>query len=405
MNTNGTDPPTIDPPPTVIYDCTLGQIATRAARHTEIDPAALMLCLAATIGATIGPGPHTWFGEERHPALIWVALVGPSGVARKSTTIKRALKLVSDVDPAITDRIISGLGSGEALADAFRPTNPGDRHDPRCIIREHELARILRVCRREGSTLSAMLRDAWDGHRLETRTRTAGTVTVTDHHIALLAAITPTELRTCIDDTLLQGGFANRVLWVPVPPGRPHLKLRPDIPEPGSSPLTPIIHHARRRAEIPFSGEALQHLTERYGTHRRQLDLLDDTPLAAIHARHWPHTVRLALVICLCDQATHISEQHLVIAETLVTWCEQTLRVALRAPCTGDPIADRIVQAVRARGTLTRTELTRDVFGGHLRTDTIERALLVAEQAGLLRRDRTPSGNGRGRPAEQIHPA
>ena len=66
--------------------------------------------------------------------------------------------------------------------------------DKRLWIMESEFANVLHQARRDGNTLSPALRDAWDGKSIKPATKTFR-IGATDPHIALSAAITPTELR------------------------------------------------------------------------------------------------------------------------------------------------------------------------------------------------------------------
>jgi len=404
-DTNGQHPaPTLDTirPPDTVYDSRLGQLAQEATRRSEIDPFALLCCLTATIGAAIGPTPYTWLGGRRQHTIVWTVLVGRTGAARKSTTIQRALDLTLHADPDLQHHIVSGVGSGEALVDTLRADDTAGRPDIRRIIREHEFARVLVACRREGSTLSAILRAAFDGDPLEARTRTHGTIRVDQHHLTVLGAITPTELHTHLDQQLLRNGFANRVLWVPLGSPSPHLELEPLIPDPTASPIRPAIETARRTGLVPLDPTARQQLEERYATHTALL-AGNDTPIAAAHARHWTLTIRVALTHALTDQARHITERHLTVADTLVTTCEQTLAVALRADSVGDPVADRILRSLREDGPATARDLNRRVFGGHLGANQLAVAIARLDLAGLIRRSHRAGDERGGRPTEILH--
>lgn len=58
------------------------------------------------------------------------------------------------------------LGRGHASRDA-----PAASTDRRLLVYEPEYESLLNVAQRSGSTLSPVLRQAWDGNRLESRTR------------------------------------------------------------------------------------------------------------------------------------------------------------------------------------------------------------------------------------------
>src|SRR5262249_51349037 len=83
--------------------------------------------------------------------------------------------------------------------------------DKRLLAVETEFALVLRVLRREGNTLSALLRQAWDNGTLATLTRHAP-LRATDAHVSAVGHITEEELGRYLDQTELFNGFANRCL-------------------------------------------------------------------------------------------------------------------------------------------------------------------------------------------------
>jgi hypothetical protein len=69
--------------------------------------------------------------------------------------------------------------------------------------------------RRDGSTLSAILRDAWDRGDLSSLTKNSP-ARATGAHISVIGHITTDELRATLDRVAMANGSANRVLWLMV---------------------------------------------------------------------------------------------------------------------------------------------------------------------------------------------
>ena len=114
----------------------------------------------------------------------------------------------------MTERVLAGFGSGEALVDACAPVSGQEgSHDPRLLVVESEFARILAVSKREGSTLSTLLRQAWDGSRLQVRSR-GGTAVADGAHVAVIGQITKAELIARVAESDIHGGLLNRFLIV-----------------------------------------------------------------------------------------------------------------------------------------------------------------------------------------------
>jgi hypothetical protein len=86
--------------------------------------------------------------------------------------------------------------------------------EKRRLVHDQELAGVFRVCLREGSTLSEILRKAFDGDVLESHTRTHGDVVATNVHIAALGSITADELVRLMDVGSIRNGLGNRFLYL-----------------------------------------------------------------------------------------------------------------------------------------------------------------------------------------------
>ena len=122
------------------------------------------------------------------------------------------------------ERIEHGLSSGEgliwAVRDPVEKTDAGGKttvidpgvEDKRLLILESEFASALRVLKREGNTLSATVRNAWDSGKLSTLTKNSPN-RATGAHISIVGHITRTELLRYLDSTETANGFGNRFLW------------------------------------------------------------------------------------------------------------------------------------------------------------------------------------------------
>jgi transcription initiation factor IIE alpha subunit len=104
--------------------------------------------------------------------------------------------------------------------------------------------------------------------------------------------------------------------------------------------------------------------------------------------------MRLACIYALLDQSHQIKIAHLKAALALWDYAEASARRIFGSRM-GDPVADRILAAIRTTGNLTETEV-HDLFNRHKTGVDIERALELLEHRGLaIRRDEHDTG---GRP-------
>jgi hypothetical protein len=85
--------------------------------------------------------------------------------------------------------------------------------DKRLLILEPELAGVLKVMRREGNTLSPVIRQAWDDGTLQTLTKNSP-MKATEAHVSIIGHITRQELLRHLTETEAANGFANRFVWL-----------------------------------------------------------------------------------------------------------------------------------------------------------------------------------------------
>jgi hypothetical protein len=105
-----------------------------------------------------------------------------------------------------------GEGIISAIRDPRNAEDAGGVEDKRIQCIESELGAALRAFQRQGNTLSAILRAAWDGVTLEPLIKT-DPIRATDPHVCILAHITREELKQLLSSTDIWNGFVNRLLW------------------------------------------------------------------------------------------------------------------------------------------------------------------------------------------------
>jgi len=146
-------------PAEAAYHGVLGAIAQAVAPHTEADPVGLLGTLLVMFGVAVGPGRSLYQGSLQR-ANLSVLLVGDTGFrGRKGTALDIGRAVFALAYPELDELLLPGVASGEAI------TGHLGRHEPeeRVFIVEPEFGRLLTIMNRDGSTLSAVLRNAWDG--------------------------------------------------------------------------------------------------------------------------------------------------------------------------------------------------------------------------------------------------
>lgn len=385
------------PPELGVYHGLAGEIVQTIAPETEADPVAILSQLLVAFGAAAGRGAFFQVEATRHHPNEFLVLIGDSARSRKGSSWDHVHRLITSAEATIDARILTGLSSGEGLIFSVRDPagqDPGSS-DRRLLVIEPEFVSVLKNVSREISTLSPTLRSAWDGRPLAILTRTAPARS-TGAHISVIGHITATELQHHINPVELANGLLNRFLLL----GCRRVRLLPEGGNP--DPLAGTDLHRRLKTTL----SAAQHAGQiRLSTTARQTwagayQKLAEPRLGiagAISARAEAHTIRLALIYALLDNAPEIQPAHLGAALALWDYAQRSAAWALEAT-SADPLARQIHAALTHQlpGGLTRTQL-RDLLHRNPTTSQLDSALNLLTNDGKITKSRVLTA---GRPAE-----
>ena len=384
--------PTLDP--AALYGIA-GRTVKALRPHTEACDATILVSLLVSIGNAAGRSPHVIVESDRHGVNLFATLVGESSRARKGTAAGRVAAIMRVAEPDwFASAQFSGFGSGEGV---IAELGDEERGDHRLLVDERELSSLLTAAARADSILSAIIRNAWDGVPLRTRTK-HGRVVVDQHHVSVMGHITRDELERKLNASELANGFANRFLWVHTCRERllPHGgRLGPDEITVLGERLGKALH-AARRIELVTRTIVARKLWEDIYADLAASELVGMA--GAITNRAEAHVLRLSLLYALLDSARQINEDHQAAALALWRYCEASA-LYIWADVTGDPDVDRLVAAARHAGPagLTFTEAFERVFSKHRKVGPIAER---AERYGLVKITREDTG---GRPRDIIH--
>lgn len=289
----------------------------------------------------------------------------------------RFRQLIQDVESEWAEnRILSGLSSGEGLVWNVRDpimarekvrekgrvtavreyeADPGIG-DKRLLVVEPEYASVLRQIERQGNTLAAVLRQAWETGNLQTLTKNTP-AKATGAHISIIGHVTAEELRRYIDVLGSAITFATTVTET-------------------------------RRDE-----------RARKVWHQVYPSLSEGKPglAGALLARGEAQVMRLACIYALLDQSQLIRAEHLLAALALWEYCERLVRFIF-GNSLGDDIADATLAALRQnKDGLTKSQI-RELHGNHVPAGRLARALALLVRFGLAESKTEETG---GRPAER----
>jgi hypothetical protein len=385
-----------------------GEFVNFVAPETEADPVALLAQFIAAFGNSAGKIICRAPDGTRHHMNLFALLCGATAKARKGSSWYWVRRLFEQADPAWTgERVQSGLSSGEGIIWAVRDpvvkreplrdkgritgyqdveVDPGVA-DKRLLVHEPEFASVLKVLARDGNTLSAIMRQGWDGVPLRALTRNSP-VKATGAHVSIIGHITIEELLRYFDSTEAVSGFGNRFLFFCV--RRSQTLPRGGCLDDGgleeiAKRTSDAIAFVQTRGPFEFSEDAYAKWDSIYP----KLSAERPGLLGSMLARAEAQVARLAFIYAALDAQTIVGVDHLLAATVLWEYSEASVEFIF-GDRMGDPIADAIITALRQRGSMTRTEIS-NLFGRNLNAAQMERALQLLMRAGMV--ERQPKGS------------
>jgi hypothetical protein len=415
-----------DPPGGDAFHGIAGEFVRLVEEHTEADRAALLFSFLVAAGNMLGRGPRQLVAATRHHLNLNACLVGPSGRGRKGTSLDITLEALGQVDEVWRrGRISGGLSSGEGLIYHVRderrgqePVKQGGRvvdyqevvvdpgvEDKRLLAIESEFASVLRRMARDGNTLSAVIRQAFDSGQLATLTK-GYPQRATGAHISIVGHITKADLNYLAASDA-SNGFANRFLWI----ASRRSKLLPEGGDLDLNDLVDIVDPlvaARDFARKADAGSEPDILLVR---DRDARDLWADAYprltrprpglFGAVTGRAEVMVLRLSGLYTALDCSRTIRAEHMLAALACWDYAERSA-ASIFGSALEDPVEEKIVQALRDAGPqgITRTELSTNVFKKHIKADELRSKLTRLLGEGLLRKEVEPT---RGRFRERFY--
>lgn len=385
------------PDPTCLYGL-VGDVARAGGDTTEANPFAVAANFMAFMGCAVGRGPYMPVGNTWHHARMFMLHIGRSGRGRKGDAvsligrIERSLKALSqDATPQVHR---GGLSSREGLVylihDGYTEgkTEVEPVLDKRLLVIESEFANVLHQGKREGNTLSAALRDCWDGVSMKPATKSSR-LWATDPHIAMVGAVTPTELLGLMASRELTNGFANRFLMFWAERSKmlafPRATRQEDVDALAVRVLEVLeFCKAARWGEkdhmrVDLSPDARKRYEVLY--HSELNDASAGERITALIERRAPMLLRMAMLFALCDLTSTVEVHHINAALAWVRYSVDSIKFIFGSAADEVEVAEtnetaqKIVDFLAAQKRVTRKQITVDCFKGHTNKTRIDAAL------------------------------
>ncbi|HRK40240.1 MAG TPA: DUF3987 domain-containing protein [Burkholderiaceae bacterium] len=400
----------------------VGDVArAAAAANKEVNPYAAALSYMVALSAGFGRGCYLTIGDDWHHPRLYALHVGRSGRGRKGTSSKlteRIVRELSEHHPDVAFKVhTGGLSSREGLVmmihDGFKQgkNEVEPIHDKRLFIVESEFANVLHQSSREGNTLSAALRDGWDGRCIKPAVKSSP-VYASKPHINMLGHITPTELLDLMKARELTNGFANR--FVMIWGEQTGLDAFP-----GYTPKSVLTNLTDRTAEVMRFAQAdrfadLDHTRIQFSDDARKrygklyLGELQDRKggehVTGLLTRRPAYLMRLAMLFALTDKSTIIQIPHLEAALHWMRYWADSVRYVFasgaqeQAAKQTSEAAIKVLDYLAKHGDATRTDLIRYCFNGRITKTVLDAALteLLRETPPAIEVEELPRKDGPG---------
>lgn len=417
------------PDPACLYGL-VGDVAQAGSTNTEANPFAIAAAMLAYLGAAVGRGPFMPIGDDWNHARLFLVHVGRSSRGRKGTA-KKLIYRINNAVKALDEYLVpqvhrGGLSTREGLAlmihDGYKDgkTDVPAITDKRLLVVESEFANILHQSKRDGNTLSAALRDAWDGTSIRPAVKTCR-VWASDPHIGIIGDVTPSELRELMHARELTNGFANRFIffWAEGDKVLPFPQYTPkQVVEALAERVALVLRFAGADRHVDMDVMRMEFSLDAASLYARLYrgELRDRSAgehITGLLDRRAPVLLRLAMLFALTDQTTVIAVAHINAAMAWVRYWVDSVKFIFQsaideagAAATTDT-AQRIVTYLTERGQATRTELSKGCFGGHVSKATLDKALdeLITASPPAIEVETVPRPNGQpGSPSKVYKP-
>jgi hypothetical protein len=269
---------------------------------------------------------------------FYLVLVGPPGIAAKSTSIAGGMSLLAEV-PGIYFGPQSGTWQAllEVLQNAQEVVPIPGQNEPEvmsCVTMV--LSELGTFFRGDNNELIDVLVDMWDGKKgvWRRQTKTQGHITIHNAWLNIISCTTPSWLKDNLPEIFISGGLASRMLFVY------ENKKRRLVAYPGYT-IDPKQHRIEQQdlisdlneianilGEYKLSPEALAWGEKWYATHweeERPAHLRGER-FDGYHARKQAHIHKLAMVIAASKRnELLITHEDLLEAYTLVSSLETNM--------------------------------------------------------------------------------
>ena len=380
----------------------IGEAALALTDDSEVSAISVQATGLALLGNRCCEYCHFRVGADLHYPVLFMMILGSSGRARKSMSTNLAEYFVEQIFPDIKKYRVSGLNSSEGIiarvsdtkvdpAFSNKPNPPmidRPREEKSLYVIEKEAARLLSVMKREGNTLSQVVRDIWDCSDLEIVNKHSP-VKATKPFLSMIMNVTERELKSAIRPIDLYNGFANRITPIFTARGEPFseggdfdkvkIKELSQKVKNGFEKSKNLLGQNNRMVFSDSGRRVWKSVYEKY-YFKIYAGVLD-----TLTARSQPTILRIAMVFAFYDGSPEIGEDHILAAEAIWKYSEESWKLVYE-DAVGDDVADKILNSLEGSEEPFATKDLHKVFGNNKEGKELNSKLKKLLDLGLIQR-------------------
>lgn len=348
--------------------------------------------------------------DERHfqwTPNFYIVLVGPPGVAAKSTSIRSGMKFLERLKIPFGPQSMTWQALTKSMEEAITGVKYIDRDgiEQRVVmscltIPVSELGTFLRM---DDTSMIDVIVDLWDGQQTtwSHKTKSSGNIEIQNPWINLIACTTPSWLQNNFPEHMIGGGLMSRVLFVygekkrqfvAYPSDTVHPREHRELEERLFLDLTEI---ASLCGEYELTAAAKEWGRKWYIDHwnNRPIHMASDRYGGYI-ARKQTHIHKLAIVLAAAKRSKLLIEQaDLEEAATLITSIEPDMQKVFQSVGVVDAARHmkEITSYVRAYGRIAVADLWKLVMNT-IEYRAFQESIKSAIEGGLILGVRGPDG-------------
>ena len=334
---------------------------------TEVPAAFAVWSGLIAIAASLGRDCFVDYGYYTLYPNLYVVLIGPSAVAKKSTPIKFAFRMIKQVKPPIN--ILSQKMTPEALISALSGLDAKDGDTmivPSAvgIVLVSELATLVNKTSFKSGMID-VLTDLYDAEDFEYRTKARGVEYVRNPCLSIIGGATPIGIKECIPLVSSGGGFTSRIVFV-FSKGSGRLIPRPQRSAEDKQRMEDICHDlceiAKMRGTFAMTDDAGNMYDKEYIRFRKNSPLIENENLGGYVGRRADILMKVSMLISASSSSDRmITEKTMLVALGILKRTEESMPNVLKVITsneTGD-IFEQLVRFMMRHKIVGKAELTR----------------------------------------------